>query len=166
MATVFGRNVPSEPEGPQALPGSYQVRLTVDGKSYSQPFTLAMDPRVKATADDLQKQFALETKLAQAMQAAGQATREIHEAKAAGRIGEDVERKLAGGGRRGAEDDGSGGDQEQQPTLAQLSGSLSQLLGVADSADAAPTAQLLHAADQTLAQLQLLLAEWRQVKSK
>jgi len=162
MSTVFGRNVPSEPEGPQATPGSYQVRLTVDGKSYSQPFTLTMDPRVKATAEDLHKQFVLEARLAQAMQEANQAAREIHEARASGRIGEDVERKLAGGGRRGAEDDALGGD--PQPTLAQVSGNLSQLLGVADSADAAPTTQLQHAADQTLAQLQALLAQWRKVK--
>ena len=162
MSTVFGRNVPSEPEGPQALPGPYQVRLTVDGKSYSQPFTLSMDPRVKAKPDDLERQFALGTKLVQAMQEANQATREIHEARVDGRISEDVERRLAGGGRRGAEDDALGGD--SQPTLAQVSGNLSQLLGVADSADAAPTTQLMHAADQTLAQLQALLAQWRKVK--
>jgi photosystem II stability/assembly factor-like uncharacterized protein len=162
MSTVFGRNVPSEPEGPQALPGSYQIRITVDDKSYSQPFTLTMDPRVKATPDGLQRQFALQMKLVQAMQEANQAVREIHEARVAGRIGEDVERKLAGGGRRGAEDDVLGGD--PQPTLAQVTGNLSQLLGVADSADAAPTMQLRQAADQTLSQLQALMAQWRKVK--
>src|SRR5262249_40300134 len=108
MSTVFGRNVPSEPEGPQALPGSYQVRLTVDGKNYMQPFALTMDPRVKTTPDDLQRQFTLQTRLVQAMQEANQAAREIHEARAAGRIGEDIERKLAGG-RGGAEGTDLGG---------------------------------------------------------
>ncbi|HEY3884051.1 MAG TPA: hypothetical protein VGL62_02495 [Vicinamibacterales bacterium] len=32
---------------PWAPPGSYTVRLTVDGKTYSQPLTLHLDPRVK-----------------------------------------------------------------------------------------------------------------------
>ncbi|MGH9410116.1 MAG: VPS10 domain-containing protein, partial [Vicinamibacterales bacterium] len=32
---------------PWATPGSYTVRLTVDGKTYSQPLTLHLDPRVK-----------------------------------------------------------------------------------------------------------------------
>ena len=45
--------------GPMALPGSYQVRLTVGGKSYSQPFTILMDPKVEAqglSMQDLQTQ--------------------------------------------------------------------------------------------------------------
>ena len=38
MFTVAGRDVPREPAGPQALPGAYQVRLTVDGKSLHAAF--------------------------------------------------------------------------------------------------------------------------------
>jgi hypothetical protein len=39
--------------------------LTVDGKTFSQPFTLAMDPRVKTSTADLQAQFDLSWKLYQ-----------------------------------------------------------------------------------------------------
>ena len=35
---------------PWAPPGAYTVRLTVDGKSYTQPLTLRLDPRVKTPA--------------------------------------------------------------------------------------------------------------------
>ncbi|MEO7967130.1 MAG: glycoside hydrolase, partial [Gemmatimonadaceae bacterium] len=35
---------------PWAPPGAYTVRLTVDGKKYTQPLTLRLDPRVKTTA--------------------------------------------------------------------------------------------------------------------
>jgi hypothetical protein len=160
MSTVFGRSVPVEPEGPQALPGAYQIRLTVDAKSYVQPLTLVMDPRVPTTSQDLQKQFELETKLAEALQRANQAAREIHDARAAGRIGEETERKLAGGGRRGAEDESGSG----APTLARVSGNLAQLISVVDSADAAPTAQASAAAEQTLAQLDELLKQWEAAK--
>src|SRR5262249_819118 len=38
---------------PWAGPGTYTVRLTVDGKSYNQPLTLRLDPRVKTLAADL-----------------------------------------------------------------------------------------------------------------
>jgi len=45
--------------GPLAVPGKYQVRFTVDGKSQTAPFEVAMDPRVKVSQADLQKQFDL-----------------------------------------------------------------------------------------------------------
>jgi photosystem II stability/assembly factor-like uncharacterized protein len=45
--------------GPVALPGKYQVRLTVDGKSQSAAFEVTMDPRVQVSQADLQKQFDL-----------------------------------------------------------------------------------------------------------
>jgi len=43
---------------PRVPPGRYQVRLTVDGRSLTQPFTLVKDPRVLATDEDLQTQYA------------------------------------------------------------------------------------------------------------
>jgi len=45
--------------GPIALPGKYQVRLTVDGKSQTAPFELKLDPRVHVSQQDLEKQFTL-----------------------------------------------------------------------------------------------------------
>ena len=45
--------------GPLVLPGKYQVRLTVDGKSQTAPFEVALDSRVNASPADLQKQFDL-----------------------------------------------------------------------------------------------------------
>jgi len=45
-------------KGPMALPGKYQVKLTVDGITLTEPLELKPDPRVKAAPDDLQKQFA------------------------------------------------------------------------------------------------------------
>jgi hypothetical protein len=36
-------------QGPVALPGKYQVRLTVDGKSQTVPLEVKLDPRVQVT---------------------------------------------------------------------------------------------------------------------
>ena len=45
--------------GPYALPGKYQVRLTIKGKSLTESFAVKLDPRVNVAQADLQKQFDL-----------------------------------------------------------------------------------------------------------
>ena len=50
-------------KGPMALPGKYQVKLTVEGKVLTAPLELKLDPRVKVASADLQKQFATLTQI-------------------------------------------------------------------------------------------------------
>jgi photosystem II stability/assembly factor-like uncharacterized protein len=50
-------------DGPQAVSGTYQVRLTVQGKTYAAPLEIKPDPRLKVTQQDLQKQFDLLIKI-------------------------------------------------------------------------------------------------------
>ena len=45
-------------KGPIALPGKYKLKLTVDDKVLTAPLELKLDPRVKASQADLEKQFA------------------------------------------------------------------------------------------------------------
>src|SRR5678815_3984876 len=47
----------------RALPGVYQARLTTGGKSLTASFAIKPDPRVKATAMDLEKQFDLASRV-------------------------------------------------------------------------------------------------------
>jgi len=47
------------PSGPKAVPGTYQVRLTVDGQVQNQPLQLEMDPRSSATPELLLQQAEL-----------------------------------------------------------------------------------------------------------
>jgi len=51
------------PKGPMALPGTYQVRLTVGGYSQTEPLELRKDPRLEVSRADLEKQFELERQL-------------------------------------------------------------------------------------------------------
>jgi photosystem II stability/assembly factor-like uncharacterized protein len=60
------RNTSPQPTGPWVVPGRYSVVLTVNGKSYSQPLMLKMDPRVKVTAAELVEQFAFSKQLVDA----------------------------------------------------------------------------------------------------
>jgi hypothetical protein len=59
------RNTAPQATSPWVVPGDYMVTLTVDGKTFTQPLTVAMDPRVKASAADLQEQFDLSWRLYQ-----------------------------------------------------------------------------------------------------
>ena len=56
MTAVAYRTAP-EPTAPWVVPGNYSVTLTSGGKTFVQPLTVKMDPRVKASAVDLAQQF-------------------------------------------------------------------------------------------------------------
>jgi hypothetical protein len=60
-------------QGPLAVPGNYQVRVTAGGQTATQPFRIGMDPRVKVTRAELQEQFDLALKVRDRVSAADQA---------------------------------------------------------------------------------------------
>jgi hypothetical protein len=58
MGAIF-ENTPPAPTGPWVMPGIYNVLLTINGKTYTEPLKVVMDPRVKTTYADLQLQHTL-----------------------------------------------------------------------------------------------------------
>jgi len=62
MTAVYGETAP-QPTAPWVLPGGYSVVLTAGGKSFTQPLTIKMDPRVKTNEAELTKQFELSKRL-------------------------------------------------------------------------------------------------------
>jgi photosystem II stability/assembly factor-like uncharacterized protein len=105
------RDTPLEPGGPAVLPGRYQVRLTAGGRSYSQPLTVRMDPRVTTPAAALARKFSMERDLATWMAWADSTGRAA----------------VAGSEAAGA--------------LGRFTGELNTLYSQLDDADAAPTSQ-------------------------
>jgi hypothetical protein len=67
------------PKGPLALPGDYQVKLTVGGKAQTAPLKLVIDPRKKGQEAALQKQFALTMQVNERMSQLHQAVNEIRD---------------------------------------------------------------------------------------
>src|SRR3989441_13316844 len=65
-----------------ALPGRYQVRVTVGGRSATQSFALKLDPRSKVTPADLQAQFAFLKELRDTVNAATTAIVRIRNVRA------------------------------------------------------------------------------------
>ena len=149
------------PQGPLVIPGAYRVRLTVAGKSYEQALQVAPDPRVKITQQIFVQQFNLAKRIYDAMERAGSALRQIDQRRTElkQQPNPDLDRKLVeiAGAPRGQEEEGA--PAPSGVTLRQVSTSLSHLLGVVESADAAPTKQASEAAQASLKQLDTLLSQ-------
>lgn len=162
MAIAFGMNATWEPQGPLVLPDAYQVRLTVDGKSYTQPLKLNMDPRVLVPKSDMEAEFALASKLYRGLVQAGQALDEIAAFRLRANAADPQKLKAleeiepAGERTPGA---GTG-----KPSLSSVRGALAQLEVELDAADAAPTQQQSAAAEKSLAELDQLLRAWDSIK--
>ncbi|MFL6515232.1 MAG: WD40/YVTN/BNR-like repeat-containing protein [Chthoniobacterales bacterium] len=62
IAAVFHNTAPA-PTSPWVVPGDYTVVLTADGKTYSQPMIVKMDPRVNMSSAQLQEQADLSQRL-------------------------------------------------------------------------------------------------------
>ncbi len=57
IAAVWTDGTPVEPEGPFVLPGKYTVTLNVNGKQYTEPLIIKLDPRVHTSKIDLAEQL-------------------------------------------------------------------------------------------------------------
>jgi hypothetical protein len=171
------------PATPRALPGDYTARLTVDGHTATAPLHVALDPRVHATAQDLQAQLDLMLKLRQAMTDDHVAFNRI--AGVREQLGV-LQRQLGG--------DPSNAsmlaairklDEHADSTAtalfqfrargpkdlfmnhpATLNVKLASLQGSVDAADAAPTAQQVEVFEMLRKRLDGVLAEWNEIRTK
>jgi photosystem II stability/assembly factor-like uncharacterized protein len=169
---------PTSPEGPVAIPGTYTLKLTVDGKSYTQTVAIKPDPRSPATAAAVTAQHALQMKLLQGANASFEghrmalALRDALRASASGASGDAAARAtslaaqldtVAGmGGGRGR---GRGGP-PGTPSFQGLNGSLSAQLNAQDLGDMAPTSSALAAYTASCRDLGKALAAWQRVTSE
>ncbi len=58
IAATYHQTAP-DPTSPWVMPGTYTVTLTVNGKTYTQPLVVVMDPRVKTSPAALKQQHDL-----------------------------------------------------------------------------------------------------------
>jgi len=69
------------PKGTLALPGEYQVRLTAEGKTITEPLSVKLDPRVKVAPEALTKQFNLSLKIRDEISLADSTVNEMNSVK-------------------------------------------------------------------------------------
>jgi photosystem II stability/assembly factor-like uncharacterized protein len=166
-------DTPRLPQGPLVLPGKYEVRLIVNGKSYSAPLTVKMDPRVPASAADLTALNELENKLAELVSSSSAAALEAHSVReqiekmpatvpdAVKAAMEKTDKEL-GEVLNGKEKPGGG---ESEPGLDGVSGEAGSLYGQVGMADAAPTAAQRQAAERVAKEAPEAVRNWDRLKS-
>jgi photosystem II stability/assembly factor-like uncharacterized protein len=171
-----------QPAGPLALPGGFQARLTVAGKSYTAPVEIKMDPRVKTSAEDLRAQFELLLKLRDREEEMNRAILGIRDLRAQL---QSLEKRLGPAEQTKAvvtsaadlrkkittiEEDliqvNATAQEDEANYPVKLNSKLGYLTGVADSADAGPTESELAVFSELDKQLGVQLASWREVLSK
>ncbi len=167
------------PYSPWAPPGTYTVRLTVDGKRYTQPITLKLDPRVKTPATALAQLNAVTRETYDAAVAAHNAYEQARAlvAQLDKQSGEDVvafkaqvEALAPGGaaGRRGRGFGGGGpggGGAPPPPTLESVSTAMMAAAMAMQGADVAPTAGQVAVAAKARADGAGVIRSWTTLRT-
>jgi len=143
------------PTSPWVLPGAYTVSLTANGKTYSQPLTVEMDPRVKTSAADLQQQFALSKEIYDGIAQLEAASGRVRAFRTRLRTAptSDATKTLRSqaaelSGVAGEEDDeGPPAAAPDHETLSSLTQSFRAVLRLLQESDDAPTTQVLAAVE-------------------
>jgi photosystem II stability/assembly factor-like uncharacterized protein len=153
---------------PWVMTGQYSVVLTAGGKSFTQPLTVKMDPRVKTPTTAIQQQFTLSMQMYEDAMTVSKA---VNEAEALAK-----KLKAAGAGSEaalkavedvlGAEDPGRGPRVTIPSTLLLMKSSLLAIEGALQSAETAPTTQLVTLVHQLHAAVPGVLQKWETAKQQ
>jgi photosystem II stability/assembly factor-like uncharacterized protein len=165
--------------GPVALPGHYQVKLTIQGKSYTAPLEIKPDPRSKASAAELEKQFDLRLKIRDRVTETHDTINQIRDiraqitalnkrlegqpqAKAVADAGKQLDKKMTEVEEVLIQTKAKSG-QDVLNYPIRLNNYLVALGGVVESADAAPTQASYDVFNMLSQQLDQQLGKWREI---
>jgi photosystem II stability/assembly factor-like uncharacterized protein len=168
--------------GSLAVPGNYQVKLTVNGQSYTVPVHVEEDPRIQVSVEDLQKQFDFNQEINARVTAAHDAVNQIRDMHTQL---EALEKRLDGNDKTKATADAarsldkkftsvedaliqpksqSGEDPLNYPIM--IADQMLALTSTVESADAAPTQSSRDVFDVLNKELDEQLATYSQLKEK
>ncbi len=166
-------------DGPEALPGTYQVRLTVLGKTYTAPLQIVPDPRLKLSSDDLAKQLDLLLKIRDRLTETDDTIIQIRDLrdqisavnkrlkndpreKAFADAGKALDKKMTEVEEALIQTKAKSG-QDVLNFPVRLNNHIAALGGVVESADSAPTAQSYEVFDMLSKQLDEQLTKWKAI---
>ncbi|HKO12846.1 MAG TPA: hypothetical protein VJV22_12805 [Acidobacteriaceae bacterium] len=173
ISAVPGRT-PLVPQGPLVLPGTYTVRLTVDGRTASQPLTVKLDPRIRTSPADLETLHAAAVALYDSLNQVAGADLAAHsveeqiEAKENASIASqlqpydaEIRTLLQGSGRGGA---GQAAPEETaaqpEPALDDVTAEAGQLYSELDQSDEPATQTLLSNASHVDEEAKSVVPQW------
>jgi photosystem II stability/assembly factor-like uncharacterized protein len=174
------QDTPKYPLGAWALPGNYTVKLTVDGKSYSRPFVVKMDPRIATSPADLRKQFEMQSGSVKGMNESFEALAVVRSVRAqlkdrAVKAGNGaLSDAIAALDKQAAEMEGAAQSSffglppgaKQPENFSSLNQHFAGILAVADSADAAPTTQATAVYKELEDALEKLVTRWTKIRQQ
>ncbi len=168
-------NTAPQATSPWAMPGQYTIVLTANGKSYSQPLTVQMDPRVKTPTAGLAQQLKLSQQLYNHMLTVVPAANQLAavrkqladlQKQAKGDVlvaVNTLDQKLQTLAGAQARRPGPG---NEPPSLGGMRTRLLTLFGVLQEVDDTPTAQATSAVAELEQALPPVMQQWQTVKSQ
>ncbi len=174
IAAIVGET-PLPPEGPLVLPGTYEVRMTIDGQTYRQPLEVKMDPRVNYERYALESALDLELKISAALGRNYAAYQQVTDLRS--RLAEFAKGQAAAPSTKAAVQldakaaglEGKSVDILETPkggSLMTANDSLIALIALVDGADFAPSAESVAALQRVCVAMNSTLAQWQQLKEK
>jgi len=178
--SAIAHDTPKYPLGAWVLPGNYTVRLTVDGRVFTQPLTVKMDPRIKTPLADLRKQFEMETGAVEGMNESYEALAQVRSVRSqlkdrGAKAGKGaVADATAALDKQTAELEGAAQSSsygvpsagKQPENFATLNQHFGGILAVADSADTAPTTQATAVFKELEDALDKLVTRWKNIRQQ
>jgi len=162
-------------DAPWAPPGEYTVRLTVNGRQYTQPLSLRLDPRVQTPPADLQRVAALSREMYDGAVAANAAYQEARDlvvrlegrgTEAAAALKAEVEALAPAPRPNRFGRFGQGGAPAGPPTLNGVSQALMSAAMSMQEAELAPTARQVAACEAARDQLREVMQRWNALRTR
>src|SRR5262249_25891897 len=170
IAAVPGADTPALPQGIFVLPGRYTVRLTVGGKTLTQPLDVDVDPRIRVTRETLAVQFQFYREVVRSLERATDARVELREVEerleelardaAEGRRAAELGQKARELSAELARFQSGGGEDD----IASIAGVLGSLATDVESADGAPTGSQREGESMYAEHLDGALGHWATVR--
>jgi hypothetical protein len=165
-----------------AVPGSYQVKLTVGGKALSAPLEIKLDPRLSTSPADLEKQFKLLLQIRDRVTQAHDTVNAMRDIRTQltelqKRVGKESQAEAIVAAAKELDKKMSAVEEEiiqvkaraLQDTLnypIKLYNKVTALTRVVSSADTAPTQQSYEMFEELSQQLEKQLARWKEIVEK
>jgi photosystem II stability/assembly factor-like uncharacterized protein len=157
IAAVPYNTVPA-PTAPWVSPGTYTAKLTVNGKSYTQPITVKQDPRVKTPAIVMQRIYSLTRSAYMGAVDTQKATLEAQSLRA------EVARlkgQATGAAAAALEDF----DKRVESAFAGPGNALTSVMNTLQSADVQPTALQVRTIETAVTNARATLTRWNTLKT-
>ena len=169
IAAVYQNTAP-DPTSPWVLTGNYNVKLTVNGKTYTQPLTVKGDPRVKTSAADLKIIHDLSVQSYNGIKESIPALSQIEILKKQvktllSQSKEPLTNALTAFEKQLSKFETTA-QGSSESSFTRLEMALSSVFNILHDTDMPPTSQTISATNSNVAKLKALSAQWKSFKTK